>query len=166
MKNIYRKSRHHVGHVHAEVHHRQDPRERGDFLIKRKANQPSLRYGMEDRLKRYAPVYSYTDGPELGHGRIETRTYRVFGDIDIIADKEKWGVNMTVIEYESDTVKKSSGARTTEKRLYVSSLPTDIPGVGFAGVQSLVDRKHALDTGLQSAARQDKTQVGKSRQKP
>lgn len=60
----------------------------GDFLIELKANQPSLRYGVEDRLKGHTPVYSYTEGPELGHGRIETRTYRIFNGLDIIADKE------------------------------------------------------------------------------
>ena len=101
----------------------------GDFLIELKANQPSLRYGVEDRLKGHTPVYSYTEGPELGHGRIETRTYRVFDGLDIIADKEKWGGNMTIIEYESETVKKSSGAQTSEKRLYVSSLPASTPAL-------------------------------------
>lgn len=101
-----------------------------DFLIELKANQPSLRYGVEDRLKGQTPVCSYTEGPELGHGRIETRIYRIFDGLGIIADKEKWGGNLTVIEYESETVKKSSGARTTEKRLYVSSLPTDTPAFG------------------------------------
>lgn len=105
-------------------------RENGvDFLIELKANQPSLRYGVEDRLKGQSPVYSHTEGPELGHGRIETRTYRVFDGLDIIADKEKWGGNMTVIEYDSDTVKKSSGTQTAEKRLYVSSLPTGTPAL-------------------------------------
>ena len=102
----------------------------GDFLIELKANQPSLRYGVEDRLKGQAPVYSYTEGPELGHGRIETRTYRIFDGLDIIADKGKWGGNMTVIEYVSETVRKSSGVRTVERRLYVSSLPTDTPALG------------------------------------
>lgn len=102
----------------------------GDFLIELKANQRSLRYGIEDRLKEHTPVYSYTEGPELGHGRIETRTYRIFNGLDIIADKEKWGGNMTIIEYDSDTVKKSSGAHSSEKRLYVSSLPTDTPALG------------------------------------
>ena len=72
----------------------------GDFLIELKANQPSLRYGVEDRLKGHTPVYSYTEEPVLGHGRIETRTYRVFDGLDIIADKEKWGGNMTIIEYD------------------------------------------------------------------
>ena len=85
---------------------------------------------MEDRLKGHTPVYSYTEGPELGHGRIETRTYRIFNGLDIIADKEKWGGNMTIIEYESDTIKKSSGTQTAEKRLYVSYLPTDTPTLG------------------------------------
>ncbi len=102
----------------------------GDFLIGLKANQPSLRYGVEDRLEGLAPVYTYTEGPELGHGRIETRTYRVYDGLEAIADKGKWGGNMTIIEYESNTVKKSTGVRTAEKRLYVSSLPTDTPALG------------------------------------
>ena len=102
----------------------------GDFLIELKANQPSLRYGIEDRLVAHTPVYSYTEGPELAHGRIETRTYRIYDGLDIIADKEKWGGNMTIIEYESSTVKKSTGIHTSEKRLYVSSLPTDTRKLG------------------------------------
>lgn len=85
---------------------------------------------MEDRLREHAPLYSYTTGPELGHGRIETRTYRIYDGLEIIADKEKWGGNMTIVEYESDTVKKSTGAHTSEKRLYVSSLPTHTPALG------------------------------------
>ena len=38
----------------------------GDFLIELKANQPSLRYGVEDRLKGHTPVYSYTEGRNSG----------------------------------------------------------------------------------------------------
>lgn len=102
----------------------------GDFLIELKANQPSLRYGVEDRLKGLTPVYTYAEGPELGHGRIETRTYRVYDGLEVIADMEKWGGNMTIIEYEAATIRKSTGARTAEKRLYVSSLSTDTPVLG------------------------------------
>ena len=72
-------------------------------------------------------MYSYTEGPELGHGRIETRTYNIYDGLEIIADKEKWGENMTIIEYKSFTIKKSTGVCTSEKRLYVSSLPADTP---------------------------------------
>ena len=102
----------------------------GNFLIELKANQPSLRYGIEDKLVEHTPVYSYTEGPELAHGRIETRTYRIYDGLDIIADKEKWGGNMTIVEYESSTVKKSTGIHTSEKRLYVSNMPTDTPKLG------------------------------------
>lgn len=102
----------------------------GCFLIELKANQPSLRYGVEDGLKALTPVCSYTIGPELGHGRIETRTYRIYDGLDIIADKGKWGGNMTIVEYESHTVRKSTGEHTSEKRLYVSSMPTDTPFLG------------------------------------
>lgn len=105
-------------------------RNRGDFLIELKANQRSLRYVVEDNIKTLTPVYSYTVGPELGHGRIESRTYRIYDGLRIIADKEKWGGNMTIVEYESETYIKSSGKQTSEKRLYVSSMPTDTPNLG------------------------------------
>lgn len=102
----------------------------GDFLIELKANQRSLRYGVEDKLREHTPLYSYTEGPEFGHGRIETRTYNIYDGLEIIADKKKWGGNMTIIEYESFTTKKSTGVCASEKRLYVSSLPTDTPRPG------------------------------------
>ena len=102
----------------------------GDFVIELKANQRSFRYMVEDRLKWLTPVYEYTEGPELGHGRIETRTYRVYDGLGLIADKEKWGGNLTIVEYISDTVRKSTGEYTTEKRLYASSLPANTPFLG------------------------------------
>ncbi len=122
----------------------------GNFLIELKANQRALRYGVEDSLKTHTPVYSYTVGPELGHGRIETRTYRVYDGLEIIADKEKWGGNMTIVEYEADTVRKSTGVRTSEKRLYVSSLPTDTPAMGhFVRSHWAIESMHwGLDVNL------------------
>lgn len=102
----------------------------GDYLIELKANQRALFYGIEDGLRKRTPLYSYTDGPELGHGRIETRTYRIHDGLDLIADKKKWDGNMTVVEYESNIVYKSTGKHTVEKRLYVTSLPADTPLLG------------------------------------
>lgn len=102
----------------------------GDYLIELKANQRALFYGIEDGLRKRTPLYSYTDGPELGHGRIETRTYRIHDGLDLIADKKKWDGNMTVVEYESNIVYKSTGKHTVEKRLYVTSLPADTSLLG------------------------------------
>ena len=104
----------------------------GYFLIELKANQPSLRYGVEDRIKRCSPLFSHTEGPELGHGRIETRMYNVYDGLELIADKNKWGANLTVVEFVSRCTKKSTCAETTETRLYVSNLPADTPWIGQA----------------------------------
>lgn len=55
---------------------------------------------------------------------------RLLHGTDLIANKEKWNGNLTIIEYECETVKKSTGSCTTEKRLYVSSLPANTPRLG------------------------------------
>lgn len=107
-------------------------RKDGYFLIELKANQRSLRYGVEDRIRHVAPLFSQTEGPELGHGRIEMRTYNVYDGLDLIADKGKWGGNLTVVEFVSRSTRKSTGAETTETRLYVSNLPVDTPWIGKA----------------------------------
>ncbi len=124
---------------------------KGDFVIELKTNQRSLRYGIEDKLKTHAPEQVYTEGPILEHGRIETRTYRMYDGLELIADKEKWGGNLTVVEFVAETVKKSTGVRTCEQRLYVSSLRTDASRLG-AIIRShwSVESMHwALDRNLQ-----------------
>lgn len=104
----------------------------GDFLIELKANQRALRYGVEDRIKHCIPKFTYAEGPELAHGRIETRTYNIYDGLELIADKDKWGNNLTVVEFISHSTKKSTGAETTETRLYASSLPVGTSRIGNA----------------------------------
>lgn len=71
-----------------------------------------------------------SEGPDLEPGRIETRTYRVYYGLNLIADKEKWGGDMTVVEFTAETTKKLTGKRTVKKRLYVSSLPASTSELG------------------------------------
>ena len=44
-----------------------------DFVIELKANQSSLRYGLEDSIKTATPTDIYKESPCLEHGRIESR---------------------------------------------------------------------------------------------
>lgn len=104
----------------------------GHFLIELKANQRSLRYGVEDKIRHAIPLFSHSEGPELGHGRIEMRTYNVYDGLELIADKDKWGGNLTVVEFIALSTRKSTGTETTETRLYVSNLPADTPWIGKA----------------------------------
>ena len=94
----------------------------GDFVIELKANQRSLRYGLEDSIKAITPTDIYKEGPYLEHGRIESRVCRIFRGEELIADREKWNGNLTVIEILTSTEKKSDGRSTSEQRLYISSL--------------------------------------------
>ena len=94
----------------------------GGFVIELKANQRSLRYGLEDSIKATTPTDIYKEGPYLEHGRIESRVCRIFRGEELIADREKWNGNLTVIEILTSTEKKSDGRSTSEQRLYISSL--------------------------------------------
>jgi predicted transposase YbfD/YdcC len=104
----------------------------GYFLIELKANQRALRYGVEDRIKQCTHTFSHQEDTELEHGGIEVRTYKVYDGLELIVDKEKWGGNLTVVEFISNCTKKSTGAETTETRFYVSNLPDDTPWIGKA----------------------------------
>lgn len=108
----------------------------GDFVIELKANQRSLRYGLEDAIKDATPTDIHKEGPWLEHGRIETRTCRTYRGEELIADREKWNGKLTVIEILTTTEKKSGGERTSEQRLYVSSLDCSAERL------SLITRRH------------------------
>ena len=113
----------------------------GDFLIELKANQRTLRYGIEDKVEVTKPVDIYSEGPFLEHGRIETRVCRVFRGEDLIADREKWNGNLTVIEIRTDTERKSNGQKSSERRFYVTSFN------GSAKRLDTIARKHwAIET--------------------
>lgn len=93
----------------------------GDFLIELKANQRTLRYGIEDNVGLAEPVDVYSEGPFLEHGRIETRVCRIFRGNDLITDREKWNGDLTVVEIRTATERKSDGQKSSERRFYVSS---------------------------------------------
>ena len=91
----------------------------GDFLIELKANQRTLRYGVEDNVELAEPVDVYSEGPFLEHGRTEYAG--IFRGNDLITDRKKWNGNLTVVEIRTATERKSDGQKSSERRFYVSS---------------------------------------------
>ena len=110
----------------------------GDFVIELKANQRSLRYGLEDSIKTATPTDIYKKGPYLEHGRIESRICRIYRGEELIVDREKWNGNLTVVEILTATEKKSDGKSTSEQRLYISSLDSSAERL------SQITRQHCL----------------------
>ncbi len=94
----------------------------GDYVIELKANQKSLRYGIEDSIKTASPIDTYKEGPVLEHGRIETRTCKIYSGKEHIKDRNKWNEDFTIIEILTSTEKKSDGSFASEQRLYLSNM--------------------------------------------
>lgn len=114
-------------------------REKGaDFVIELKANQRSLRYSLEDSLQMAIPADIHVEDPCLDHGRIETRTCRVYRGEELITDKEKWNGHLTVIQVDTVTERKANSQTSSEKRLYLSSLDCN------AKLLSRITRRHWL----------------------
>lgn len=97
-------------------------------MIELKANQRSLRYGLEDSIKTATPTDVCKEGPYLEHGRIVSRTCRIFCGKELVVDKEKWNGKLEVL---TDTVKKSDGQQVSEQRLYFTSLDSNAKQPGL-----------------------------------
>lgn len=89
-----------------------------DFLIELKANQRTLRYGIEDKAGLAEAVDIYSESPIWEHSRIETWVCQGFRGEDLIADREKWNGNLAVIEIRTDTERKSGGQKTSEGPMF------------------------------------------------
>ncbi len=115
-----------------------------DFIIELKANRRTLRYGIEDKIKQIEPEQVYTEGTTLTHGRITSRTCRIYRGEELIVDKEKWRGKLTVVEVLTGTTVKSTGKHVSEQRLYVSGLDCDAKKTQRNDPTALVNRKFAL----------------------
>lgn len=97
----------------------------GHFLIEVKSNQKALRWGLEDNLQNAKCIDNYTETESLAHGRIESRTCSVYNGDDVVADKEKWGGDLKVLEINTKTTDKKSNKVAIEARYYITDLDCD-----------------------------------------
>lgn len=86
-------------HVIPKINYRQKDE---DFVNELKANQRSLQYELEDKIKTVTAAEVHAQAPCLEHDRIQTRTCRIFRRKEFIADEEKWNGILTVIEILTD----------------------------------------------------------------
>jgi predicted transposase YbfD/YdcC len=97
-----------------------------DYVLALKGNQGMLHqdarlFFADEELARTCASHT-TAG--TGHGRIEERTCRATGDIAWLAERHPdWAGLTSIAEVTATRTDKKSGKTSTERRLYISSLP-------------------------------------------
>ncbi len=99
----------------------------GDYMLGLKGNHSNmyddLFFFMVDTIKNNPDAFEYHKTIESGHGRIEKRQCWQSNDISWLSDYDKWpGLRSVCLVESKRTINKKT---TTEKRLYLSSLPID-----------------------------------------
>ena len=107
-----------------------------DYVLALKGNQGTLRDDVEEffteqKANEYADCKpSCHETLEKSHGRIETRTVTVIGDIDWLKDRHPWAGLASIAMVES--CREIAGKIESESRFYISSLPASAERVGLA----------------------------------
>lgn len=108
-------------------------RQGGDYLLRVKDNQPTLRADIKG-LFEWAESrgfsglrHAHSEETTKGHGRVETRRASVLWDLRQIAGADQWPGLLCVVKVRSErTVLAPAGGRKTsvEDRFYISSIKT------------------------------------------
>jgi len=118
-----------------------------DYLLSLKGNQPTLEADVAEYFRTAPPAeVATTTTVEKGHGRIETRTYTVSGDVDWIGSERSYPGrprfsnirSLLMVQDRTEYADKS----TFDTRTYISSAPPDVHRLATAarghwGVESM-----------------------------
>ena len=92
---------------------------KADYILALKGNQGNFQEEVES-IFRVQKIDDQDDDIEKNRGRIESRTSQVIKNLEFLEGKEKWAGLKSIIKIIS--VREIGGKKTTETRLYISSL--------------------------------------------
>jgi predicted transposase YbfD/YdcC len=92
-----------------------------DYILAVKGNQGSVKESIYDTVLFAKPSGEDVD-VDFGHGRIETRKCLTYTDFTYFENADQWKGIQSIVQIEAERIIKSTGKRTTETRLYISSL--------------------------------------------
>lgn len=110
---------------------------KGDYVLALKGNQGNLHadvslfFESETTSKSKYDITS-TVTRNVGHGRIEKRTYYMTDNIDWLDGKDRWNGIKSIGMVKSHIINKASGAITEDVRYFISSLACDIDRFAYA----------------------------------
>lgn len=111
-------------------------RERGaDYVLAVKDNQPKLAESIHDFMADFKAQPQHTphsvwETTEKDHGRLETRRYYAFAQVDCLHKPQQWPELKSFVVVDAE--RSFSGKTTRERRLYISSLVADAQRIGRA----------------------------------
>jgi predicted transposase YbfD/YdcC len=91
-----------------------------DYILAVKGNQASVEESIKDTVVLVKPTSEDVD-VDCGHGRIETRKCRVYTDFTCFENATQWKNISSIVEIQSERIKKNTGKKETETRFYISS---------------------------------------------
>ncbi|MCA1624075.1 MAG: ISAs1 family transposase [Acidobacteria bacterium] len=103
---------------------------KADYVISLKGNQGTLHQEVKDfldwaeRISFQAIAFDYCETLEKGHGRIESRRCWITEEISWLEQKADWANLKSVIMVEAER-EIIGGAKTSERRYFISSLEAD-----------------------------------------
>ncbi|MEQ1615725.1 MAG: ISAs1 family transposase [Hyphomicrobiaceae bacterium] len=107
-----------------------------DYVLALKGNQGTLRDDVEEffteqKANKYTDCKpSFHQTLEKSHGRIETRTVTVVGDIDWLKERHGWAGLASIVRVECS--REIAGKSERESRFYITSLPACAERIGLA----------------------------------
>ena len=107
-----------------------------EYVLALKGNQgqmhEEIKMYLEDAVDHHLDslAHDYFETMEKDHGRIETRRYWVTEEINWLEDLKLWEGLKSACMVES--VREIKGVKTTERRFYISSLPSDAKKLNYA----------------------------------
>jgi len=98
--------------------------QKANYIIAAKANQGNLLEAIKDTVKLEKPQSVHVD-QDLGHGRVEKRTAKVFYNLSHFDKSSQWEKLQAFIAIEKESYSKSTQKTTLETRYYISNLKLD-----------------------------------------
>lgn len=111
-------------------------RERGaDYVLAVKDNQPKLAESIHDFMADFEAQpqhtpFSFWETVEKDHGRLETRRYYAFAQLECLHQPQQWPALQSFVVVDSERT--LPGKTTRERRVYISSLEADAQHIGQA----------------------------------
>lgn len=102
-----------------------------NYILAVKGNQGNLEQGIKDTIRFENPIDRTTE-TDMGHGRIETRTCKIYKLSDHIERYDRWKNLNMIVEIEAERIIKSTGETSIQKRYYITSLKSNAKTINQA----------------------------------